>query len=76
MLSADDGARQQIKRPEHRDRAKLSQEINAEHVIAGGSKRDVGDPERQWRTEIGPHLVFPAIGNHGREIVGRAAIQQ
>ena len=35
LLPADDGARQQIQRPERRDRAKLRQQIDAEHVIAG-----------------------------------------
>ena len=76
LLSADDGARQQIKRPERRDRAKLRQQIDAEHVIAGGAKRDIGEPERQRRAEIGSDLVFPAIGEHGRKVAGRASIQQ
>ena len=76
LLSADNGARQQIQRPERRDGAKLRQQIDAEHVIAGGAKRDVGEPERQRRAEIGSDLVFPAKGQHGREVAGRAAIEQ
>ena len=76
LLSADDGARQEIKRPEHRDRAKLRQQIDAHDVITGGAKGDIGEPERQRRAEIGADLVFPAIGDHGSEVAGRAAIQQ
>ena len=45
-------------------------------VIAGGAKGDVGEPERQRRPEIGADLVFPAVGEHGREIAGRAAVEQ
>ncbi len=76
LLAADNGARQQIQRPEHCDRAKLRQQIDAEHVIARGAKRDIGEPERQRRAEIGSDLVFPAIGEHGRKVAGRASIQQ
>jgi hypothetical protein len=76
MLSADDGARQQVQCPERRDRAKLRQQINAENVIARGTKREIGEPERQRRAEIGSDLVFPAIGEHGGEVARRAAIQQ
>jgi hypothetical protein len=45
-------------------------------MIAGGAKRDIGQPERQRRAETGSHLVFPAIGEHRGKVVGRASIQQ
>ena len=75
-MPADDGARQQIQRPERGDPAKLRQQIDAEHVIAGGAEGDIGEPERQRRPEIGPDPVFPAIGEHGGEIAGRTSIEQ
>ena len=75
LLSADNGARQQEQRPEGRDRAKLRQQIDAEHVVAGGAEGDIGKPERQRRTEIGADPVFPAKRQHGGEVAGRAAIQ-
>ena len=76
LLPADDGARQQIKRPECGDGAKLRQQIDAEHVIAGGTKGDIGEPECQRRAEIGSDLVLPAVGEDGRKVAGRASIQQ
>ena len=76
LLSADNGARQQVQRPERRYRTKLRQQIHAEHVIARRAKRDIGEPERQRRAEIGSHLVFPAISEHGGEVARRAAVQQ
>ncbi len=76
LLSAYHGPRQQIQRPERDDPAKLRQQIDAEHVIAGGAESDIGKPERQRRTEIGPDPVFPAIGEHGGEIAGRTSIEQ
>ena len=75
LLTADDGAREQIQRPERRDVANLRQQIDAEHVIADGAEGDVGKPERQRRTEIGTDLEFPAEGQHGSHVAGRAAIQ-
>jgi len=76
LLSADNGARQQIERPERRDRAKLRQQIDAEHMIARGAKRDIAEPERQRRAENGSHLVFPAIRENRSKVAGRASIQQ
>ncbi len=52
LLPADDRARQLIEGPEGDDGADLRQQIDAEHVIAGGAEGDVGEPERQRRTEI------------------------
>ena len=65
-----------IENPERGDRAKLRQQIDAEHVIADGAEGDIGEPERQRRTEPGSDLVFPADRQHGREFPGRAAIEQ
>ena len=75
LLPADDDARQQIERPERGDVANLRQQIDAEHVIAAGTERDVGEPERQRRAEIGADLIFPAKGEHGGEVAWRAAVQ-
>ena len=45
-------------------------------MIAGGAERDIAEPERQRRAEIGSHLIFPAIGQYRRKIAGRTAVQQ
>ena len=76
LLAADDGARQIVEGPEGGDGAELRQQIDAEHVIADGAVGDIGQPERQRRAEPGSDLVFPAERQHGREIAGRAAIDQ
>ena len=75
LLSADDGARQMIEGPEGRDRANLRQHIDAEHVVARSAERDVGEPERQRRAEIGADLIFTAESEHDGEIAGRTAIE-
>jgi hypothetical protein len=64
-----------IHRPQSRNAAELRQEINAEHVVAGGAVGDVGEPERQRRPHVGADLILPAEGEQGGEVAGRAAIE-
>ncbi len=45
-------------------------------MIAGGTERDIGEPERQRRAQISADLKFPAEGQHRRQVAGRAAIEQ
>ncbi len=75
LLSADNGARQQIQRRERDDRAKLRQQIDAEHVIAGerGTRCRRARTPAAGRDRCRP--VFPAIGQHGRKVAGRASVQ-
>jgi len=76
LLSADDGTREPEQRQERRDRAELRQQIDAEDVSADRPERDIGEPERQRRAEIGPDLIFAAEGDDRGEVAGRASIQQ
>ena len=54
----------------------LRQQIDAEHMIADRAERDVGKPGGERRTEVGSDLVLPAESQQGRQITGRAAIEQ
>jgi hypothetical protein len=76
LLPADNGARQKVQRPERCDRTEFGQEVNAEHVIAGGAEGNIGEPECQWGSEIGADLILAAKGYHGGEFAGRAAVQK
>lgn len=74
-MRADHGTGEMIERDEGRDLAELGEDIDAQHVAAGGTIGDVGEPDRQRRAEIGADLVFPAEGQEGREVAGRAAVE-
>ncbi|MGY4477366.1 hypothetical protein ACVILL_004780 [Bradyrhizobium sp. USDA 3364] len=75
LRAADDGACQLVEGDEGCDLADLRQQIDAEHVIAGGAEGDVGEPERQRRPHVGADLIFAAEGEDGGEIAGRAAVE-
>ncbi|MGY3465338.1 hypothetical protein ACVW0I_002209 [Bradyrhizobium sp. LM6.11] len=76
LLGADHGAGQMIERNEGCDPAELGQDVDAEHVAAGGAIGDVGEPDRQGRAQISADLVFAAEGQQRREAAGRAAIER
>ncbi len=76
LLPADDRAGQLIIDPEGDDGAGLRQQIDTEHVVAGGAESDVGEPERQRRTEPGSDLVFPSEGQRGGKVARRTAVEQ
>ena len=54
---------------------RTGQDVDAEHVAAGGAIGDVGEPDRQGRAQISADLVFAAERQQGREAAGRAAIK-
>ncbi len=76
VLRPDDGAAEAEHRPERDDEADLREQIDAEHVVAGGTEGDVGQPERQRRALHAAEQIFAAIGEVERDVARRAGINQ
>ena len=76
VLRTDDGAAEPEDRPERDDEADLRQQIDAEHVVAGGAEGDVGQPERQRRALHAAEQIFAAVGEVEGDVARRAGIEQ
>ena len=73
---ADQRTREREHSRHHHYETNLRQQIDAEHVLAGETECEIGEPERQRRAEIGAHHIFAANGEHHRQVAGRAGIEQ